>query len=114
MRRCVMVLECGEYQMITDATIESEWDDKWYQKTLKAWVKTENGKEYNIDGKVISLIPLRNRRKDPDGNQLNTRITEGMTEYTCTDGDGKVRVGYGLSEYLDQIVEGKPVGQDVS
>lgn len=113
-RRSGMVLEDGKYHMITDATIESEWDDKWYQKTLKAWVKTENGKEYNIDGKVISLIPLRNRRKDPDGNQLNTRITEGMTQYTCKDGDGKVRVGYGLSEYLDQIVDGKPVGQDVS
>jgi len=28
-----------------------------------------------------------------------------MTEYTC---DGKT--GYGLSEYLDQIVDGKPLG----
>jgi hypothetical protein len=28
-----------------------------------------------------------------------------MTEYTC---DGQV--GYGLSEYLDQIVDGVPVG----
>src|SRR4051812_39566027 len=29
-----------------------------------------------------------------------------MTEWTLDDG----RVGYGLSEYLDQIVDGKPVG----
>jgi hypothetical protein len=37
---------------------------------------------------------------------LMTRITEGMTEFTC---DGQV--GYGLSEYLDQIDEaGKPSG----
>jgi hypothetical protein len=53
----------------------------------------------------MSLIPLRNRRRKPDGEDLMTRITEGMTEYTC---DGEV--GYGLSEYLDQIVDGEPVG----
>jgi hypothetical protein len=31
-----------------------------------------------------------------------------MTEWTLEDG----RVGYGLSEYLDQILDGKPVGLD--
>ena len=41
---------------------------------------------------------------DARDSELLTRITEGMTEYRC---DGKV--GYGLSEYLDQIVDGKPV-----
>ncbi len=35
-----------------------------------------------------------------------TRISEGMTRWTMADG----RVGYGLSEYLDQIVDGQPVG----
>ena len=34
-----------------------------------------------------------------------TRISEGMTEWRS---DG--RVGFGLSEYLDQIVDGHPVG----
>jgi hypothetical protein len=53
------------------------------------------------------LIPLRNKRKTEDGTVLETRITEGMTEYRC---DG--RVGYGMSEYLDQIIDGKPVGLD--
>jgi len=36
---------------------------------------------------------------------LLTRITEGLTRFTC---DG--HVGWGLSEYLDQIVEGLPLG----
>jgi hypothetical protein len=35
-----------------------------------------------------------------------TRISEGLTRWTTSDG----RVGYGLSEYLDQIVDGAPVG----
>jgi hypothetical protein len=54
---------------------------------------------------VLSLIPLRNRRQSPDGDTLVTRISEGLTEWRC---DG--RVGHGLSEYLDQIIDGRPVG----
>jgi hypothetical protein len=50
---------------------------------------------------VLNLIPLRNRR---DG--MVTRISEGLTEWTLADG----RVGYGLSEYLDQIIDDQPVG----
>lgn len=106
-RRSGMVLRNGEYVMINDARIESEWDANYYQTTLKAWAKTDE-REYVVEGKVISMIPLRNRRTRDDGTELVTRITEGMTEYTC---DGKT--GYGLSEYLDQIVDGKPLGPDV-
>jgi hypothetical protein len=39
---------------------------------------------------------------------LVTRISEGLTEWTLDDG----RVGYGWSEYLDQLVDGEPVGID--
>jgi len=106
-RRSGMVLRDGEYVMIDDARIESEWDENWYQTKFRAWAKTEE-REYEVQGKVISMIPLRNRRVLDDGTELVTRITEGMTEYTC---DGKT--GYGLSEYLDQIIDGKPSGPDV-
>ena len=37
-------------------------------------------------GTVMNLIPLRNRRPDPDGNMLVTRISEGMTEWTLDEG----------------------------
>jgi hypothetical protein len=100
-----MVLKDGKYDLIKECSIDSEWDDDWYQTALRAKVKTESGAQYDVTGKVLSLIPLRNRRKDKDGNELVTRITEGMTEYRCGD-----EVGYGLSEYLDQIVDGKPSG----
>ncbi|MEX0839915.1 MAG: hypothetical protein WD034_10300 [Parvibaculum sp.] len=100
-----MVLKDGTYDLIESCTIESDWDDNWYQTALRAHVRTESGAEYDVEGKVLSLIPLRNRRKAPDGTDLNTRITEGMTEYRCNG-----MTGYGLSEYLDQIVDGKPAG----
>jgi hypothetical protein len=100
-----MVFKDGKYDLITECAIDTDWDENWYQTALRARVKTESGARYEVSGKVLSLIPLRNRRKTPDGKELNTRITEGMTEYTCNG-----MTGYGLSEYLDQIVDGKPTG----
>ena len=99
-----MVLKDGKYDLIKECKIDSDWDENWYQTGLRAKVKTESGATYEVTGRVMSLIPLRNRRKTPDGQELNTRITEGMTEYKCNG-----MTGYGLSEYLDQIVDGKPV-----
>lgn len=102
-----MVLEDGEYHLIRDCKIVSQWDENYYQTGMECWVATDH-KEYTVTGEVISLIPLRNRRAAPDGTTLNTRITEAMTRYTCGD-----RQGIGMSEYLDQIVDGLPIGDDV-
>ena len=101
-----MVLRDNEYVNIIDAKITSQWDENDYQTEFKVWAKTAE-REYEVDAKVLSLIPLRNRRQSPDGEWMNTRITEGMTEYTC---DGLT--GYGMSEYLDQIIDGKAVGKE--
>jgi len=100
-----MVFRDGQYDLISECKMDSDWDEHGYQTALRAHVKTRGGKSYEVEGKVLSLIPLRNRRTGPDGREFNTRITEGMTEYRC-----EGLVGYGLSEYLDQIVDGKPSG----
>ncbi len=99
-----MVLKDGKYDLITEVAIDADWDENWYQTGFRSRVKTESGATYDVDAKVLSLIPLRNRRQDAGGNELVTRITEGMTEYRCNG-----QIGYGLSEFLDQIVDGKPV-----
>ncbi|MCP5178380.1 MAG: hypothetical protein H6993_11415 [Pseudomonadales bacterium] len=101
-----MVLRDGEYVMIREATVTADYDDNQNQTTMRITARTDE-REYTVDGRVISLIPLRNRRQTPDGESLVTRITEGMTEFTC---DG--RTGYGLSEFLDQIVDGRAVGME--
>jgi hypothetical protein len=100
-----MVFRDGVYDLISECKIDSDWDEHGYQTALRAHVKTKAGKTYEVEGDVLSLIPLRNRRVGPDGREFNTRITEGMTEYRC-----EGLVGYGLSEYLDQIVDGRPSG----
>ena len=102
-----MVLVGDEYHMIRDCTIESDWDDNRYQTSMRCSVRTDHA-TYEVTGTVLSLIPLRNRRADPDGNELTTRITEAMTRYECGG-----QIGIGMSEYLDQIVDGEPVGPDV-
>jgi len=104
-----MVLKDGKYDLIKAVSIESDWDKAWHQTTLRADITTVSGAHYQVDGRVLSLIPLRNRRKSPDGSELVTRITEGFTEYTCNG-----MTGYGMSEYLDQIVDGRPTGADLA
>jgi len=103
-RRGGMALIDGKYQIIKDCRIETNYDDDLLHTSFKAWAKTEED-EYEIDGKVISLIPLRNRRENPEGKMQTTRIGEGMTEYNY-----KGITGYGMSEYLDLIEDGKPLG----
>ncbi len=101
-----MVYRDGVYDDITACDLTSNWDKNEYQTDLVARIRTKAGKTYEVTGRVVALIPLRNRRTTPDGQELTTRITEAMTEYRC---DGKV--GYGMSEYLDQIIDGRPMGR---
>ncbi len=100
-----MMLRDGVYEHIRDATIGTEWTGAdVYHAQLRATAITNNDR-YEITGRVLNLIPLRNRRTAPDGEQLVTRISEGLTEWSCNG-----RLGYGLSEYLDQMIDGRPVG----
>ena len=100
-----IALEDGEYRHIDRAEIETDWvGDDFYHQEIR--VKAGAGdREYEITGSVLNLIPLRNRRTSPEGEKLVTRISEGMTEWHWNG-----HTGYGLSEYLDQIIDDKPVG----
>lgn len=83
--------------------ISTTWTEAGtYHEGIEARLCSDD-RDWRVRGEVMNLIPLRNRRED-----MVTRISEGMTRWTLDDG----RVGYGLSEYLDQIVDSKPVGLD--
>jgi hypothetical protein len=91
---------------VHDFRISTGWEgQERYHRSIEAVLRAAGpgGEplEWTVTGRVLNLIPLRNRR---DG--LVTRISEGLTEWTLGDG----RVGYGWSEYLDQIVDSAPVG----
>jgi hypothetical protein len=100
----------GERMHLCDhAELSSEWSEgEPYHERIDARLRASGGEgadplEWHVTGRVLNLIPLRNRREG-----LVTRISEGLTEWTLEDG----RTGYGLSEYLDQIIDGQPVGLD--
>jgi hypothetical protein len=94
----------GETLEFSGGEIASRWDEHGYVESLDFRTSVA-GTDYEVHGDVLSLIPLRNRRETPDGRMLTTRITEGMTAYTC---NGEPALG--MAEYLDQIVEGRPTG----
>jgi len=100
------VWDGDKLHLCTSFRISTVWggDDR-YHESLQADLVTPD-RTWSVRGRVLRLIPLRNRRQSPDGEELVTRISEGLTEWTLDDG----RVGYGLSEYLDQMVDGQPVG----
>jgi hypothetical protein len=87
---------------IRDATLRSDYDEAWFPLKNRVTVTTDDH-SYDVEGEIWSNIPLRNRREG-----MVTRITEGMTRWYHED-----RQGAGLSEYLDQIVDGTPVGTRV-
>jgi hypothetical protein len=95
------VWEDGELHHCDRCEVSTEWtQDGSYHRVVHVRLGAGE-REWVIRGDVLNLIPLRNRR---DGKV--TRISEGLTTWTLSDG----RVAYGLSEYLDQIVDGVPVG----
>ena len=57
-------------------------------------------------GEVDAVVPLRHRRRDDDGALNATRIAEAATVWTAEDGTTL----HGMSEYLDQVHDGLPVG----
>ena len=89
-------------RLVDDVRLETDWADGHHHERLRATLRSGDD-EYRVTGEVMSYIPLRNRREG-----LVTRIGEGLTRWTLDDG----RTGYGMSEYLDQVVDGLPVGID--
>jgi hypothetical protein len=83
-----------ELQRVTEVKLDTDYEPGTnYHRALRAEVTLADGTQHRVEGRVRGFIPLRNRRAGQ-----HTHIGEGMTEYTL---DG-ARVGYGLSEYLDQ------------
>lgn len=83
-----------ELVLVKDVRLETDFaGPEGLHDRLRVVLACADGSELRVEGRVLSMIPLRNRRA---GHV--TRISEGMTEWTC-----EGRTGHGLSEYLDQV-----------
>lgn len=95
----------GRYDELVDTGVRAVYDASGSHTRVEAWGVTESGERFDVVGEVLSTIPLRNRRTTDAGELLVTRISESFTRWTS----GSF-TGYGMSEFLDQIVDGVPVG----
>lgn len=104
------VWENGKIHLCDDVQISTVTQgDEHFHHVVKGVLRSSRSqREWQFEGTVLNMIPLRNRRATDTGDLLVTRISEGMTEWKMTVGDSAI--GYGMSEYLDQIIDGMPVG----
>lgn len=103
--------------LVHHCEVTTEWTDPGsYHRSVTAQLSTarpdRDGRpgdpeplSWELRGDVVNLIPLRNRR-----DEMVTRISEGLTDWTLTPTGGEPVLAWGLSEYLDQIIDGEPVG----
>ena len=103
-RRLGVLLVDGDYEEVTDLDVHTTWsDDQQDPVAATLGVRTAN-RAVVIEGRVLTMAPLRNRRKAGD-EVLLSRVAEGFTEYTW---DG--RKGYGIMEYIERVEDGVAVG----
>jgi hypothetical protein len=91
------------YEEITDLDIFNEWNDAKDPKSFLLTVRTAQ-RSAVIRGRILNCAPLRNRREE-GGVLLESRIAECFTEL---DWDG--RQGFGMTEYVERLVDGVPAG----
>ena len=98
------VLQIGtDYEEITDLDLFTDWTDAKDPASIQLGVRTDN-RAVRMSGRVLRLAPLKNRRT-VNGEVLQSRIAEGLTEW---DWDG--RKGIGMTEYIEFLEDGEPVG----
>ncbi len=93
----------GDYEDITDLDILTDWTASKDPTRIRLGVRTAQ-RAVNINGEVLTLAPLSNRRKVGD-QMLQSRIAEGLTLWRWDD-----REGMGIAEYIEFLEDGEPVG----
>jgi len=102
-RRCGVLQYDGDYEEITDLDVVTEWTAAKDPRVVRLGVRTAR-RAVRIDGEITTLLPLRNRRNEGE-RTLESRIAEGFTRWTWGD-----RVGCGMTEYIEVLENGQPVG----
>ncbi|MCC7122875.1 MAG: hypothetical protein IT493_15085 [Gammaproteobacteria bacterium] len=102
-RRVGVLQVDGDYEEITDLDVLTEWTPQKDPRVVRLGVRTAR-RAVRIDGEIRTLVPLRNRRKEGDFS-FESRIAEGFTQWTWDD-----RQGCGMTEYIEVLDDGQPVG----
>lgn len=101
-RRAGVLFVDGAYEPITDLDVFTEWDAHRDPVAVTLTARSASHSAV-IHGRVLNCAPLSNRRQIGD-EVLHSRIAEAATEFEW---DG--RRGYGMTEYVERLVDGVPV-----
>lgn len=93
----------GQYEEITDLDLMTDWTPAKEPRAMHLGVRTA-ARAVVLDGEVSTLLPLHNRRKVGE-QMLESRIAEGYTHWQWGD-----RTGVGMTEYIEILEDGVPVG----
>jgi hypothetical protein len=93
----------GDYEEITDLDLLNEWNEARDPTAFVLTVRTVR-RSALLRGRILNCAPLRNRREE-GGVLLESRIAECFTELEW---DG--RRGYGMTEYVERVIDGVPAG----
>lgn len=102
-RRTGVVHVDGQLEDITDIDLITNWTDSKDPRSMRLMLRTAK-RAATLEGEVLTLAPLRNRRKVGDA-MFVSRIAEGFTEWRWDE-----RTGLGVSEYIERVEGGQPVG----
>lgn len=102
-RRCGVLQFDGDYEEVEDMDVYTDWSALKDPRHVRLGVRTARRK-VQIEGYIETLLPLRNRRKEGD-RSFQSRIAEGYTRFQWGE-----RTGWGMTEYIEILEDGEPVG----
>ncbi|MFI9408609.1 DUF7065 domain-containing protein [Nocardia gamkensis] len=92
-----------------EVRVSTERSDDHLPRRISLELVADGDKNWRFIGNVDVTVPLRHRKRDFVGADQVTRILEGQTRWIAEDGTEL----FGMSEYLDQIIDELPVGLGV-
>ncbi len=102
-RRAGVLFRDGRYESILDLDVFTDWDAARDPSAVTLLARTASWRA-RIEGRVLNVAPLSNRRQIGEV-VLHSRIAECHTAF---DWDGVE--GYGMTEYVEQLRDGRPAG----
>jgi hypothetical protein len=96
----------GVYDEVCDLNVNTRWSESKDPLQVRIGVRTAT-RSTMIEAEIIRTAPLRNRRKD-GGITLESRISESMTRFRW-----EGREAFGMTEYIERVEDGLPVGWPV-
>lgn len=102
-RRVGVLLVDGAYEEIVDLDVLTDWTPDQDPALVHLGIRTPQ-RSVTLTGELLTVAPLRNRRTIGD-RLVTSRIAEGHTRFTW---DGMV--GHGMTEYIERLEDGRPVG----